>query len=30
MLRHSIGVDVLTTFADVSVENMADRNTTTT
>jgi len=30
MLRHTIGVDVLTTFADVSVENMSDRNTTTT
>jgi len=26
MLRRAIGVDVLTTFADVSVENMADKN----
>jgi hypothetical protein len=30
MLRNAIGVDVLTTFADVKVEDMADRNTTTT
>ena len=30
MLCRAIGVDVLTTFADVSVENMSDNNTTTT
>lgn len=30
MLQHAIGVDVLTTFADVQVEDMADSNTTTT
>ena len=30
MLQHAIGVDVLTTFADVDVEDMADSNTTTT
>lgn len=30
MLSHSIGVDVLTTFADVEVEDIADSNTTTT
>ena len=30
MLKRAIGVDVLTTFADVSVENMSDNNTTTT
>lgn len=30
MLRNAIGVDVLTTFADVKVEDMADSNTTTT
>ena len=30
MLRRAIGVDVLTTFADVQVEDMADKNTTTT
>ena len=30
MLQHAIGVDVLTTFADVDVEDMADTNTTTT
>ena len=30
MLQHAIGVDVLTTFADVDVEDMADNNTTTT
>lgn len=29
MLQHAIGVDVLTTFADVDVEDMADSNTTT-
>lgn len=29
MLSHAIGVDVLTTFADVDVEDMADSNTTT-
>ena len=30
MLEHAIGVDVLTTFADIKVEDMADSNTTTT
>lgn len=30
MLQHAIGVDVLTTFADVQVKDMADSNTTTT
>lgn len=30
MLSKAIGIDVLTTFADVSVEDMADKNTTTT
>jgi hypothetical protein len=30
MLRRAIGVDVLTTFAEVNVEDMADKNTTTT
>ncbi len=30
MLGKAIGVDVLTTFADVDVADMADRNTTTT
>ena len=30
MLKRAIGVDVLTTFADVTVEDMADKNTTTT
>lgn len=30
MLQHAIGVDVLTTFADVQVEDMADSNTSTT
>lgn len=30
MLGKAIGIDVLTTFADVSVEDMADKNTTTT
>jgi hypothetical protein len=30
MLRRAIGVDVLTTFADVAVEDMSDRNTSTT
>ena len=29
MLQRAIGVDVLTTFADVEVENMSDNNTTT-
>jgi len=29
MLSRAIGIDVLTTFADVSVEDMADKNTTT-
>ena len=30
MLQKAIGIDVLTTFADVEVADMADRNTTTT
>jgi hypothetical protein len=30
MLRRAIGVDVLTTFADIKVEDMSDNNTTTT
>lgn len=30
MLSRAIGVDVLTTFADISVEDMSDNNTTTT
>lgn len=30
MLQRAVGVDVLTTFADVSVENMSDTNTSTT
>ena len=30
MLQNAIGVDVLTTFADVDVEDMADKSTTTT
>lgn len=30
MLSRAVGVDVLTTFADISVENMSDTNTTTT
>ncbi len=30
MLSKAIGIDVLTTFADVDVADMADRNTTTT
>lgn len=30
MLRNAVGVDVLTTFADIQVANMADNNTTTT
>ena len=30
MLKRAIGTDVLTTFADVEVANMADRSTTTT
>ena len=29
MLAKAIGVDVLTTFADVDVADMADKNTTT-
>ena len=29
MLKRAIGVDVLTTFADVTVEDLADKNTTT-
>ncbi len=28
MLSHAIGVDVLTTFADVDIEDIADKNTT--
>ena len=30
MLSKAIGLDVLTTFADVKVEDMADKSTTTT
>ena len=30
MLRRAVGVDVLTTFAETSVENMSDNNTSTT
>ena len=30
MLQRAIGVDVLTTFADIDVEDMADKNTSTT
>jgi len=30
MLRKAIGVDVLTTFADIDVADMRDKNTTTT
>lgn len=30
MLRHSIGTDVLTTFADISVEDIADNNSSQT
>lgn len=30
MLGKAIGIDVLTTFADVDVADMADKNTTTT
>lgn len=30
MLRRAVGVDVLTTFADVEVEDMQDQNSTTT
>ncbi len=30
MLRRAIGVDVLTTFADIDVANMSDKNTTAT
>ena len=30
MLKRAIGVDVLTTFADIAVEDMSDKNTTTT
>ena len=30
MLKRAIGVDVLTTFADINVEDMSDKNTTTT
>jgi len=29
MLQHAIGVDVLTTFADVDIEDIADKNTNT-
>jgi len=29
MLKRAIGVDVMTTFADVDVADLADRNTTT-
>lgn len=30
MLKRAIGIDVLTTFADIKVEDMADKSTTTT
>lgn len=30
MLKRAVGVDVITTFADVAVENVSDKNTTTT
>jgi len=30
MLSRAIGIDVLTTFADVEVADMSDRGTTTT
>jgi hypothetical protein len=30
MLKRAVGVDVLTTFADVEALDMADKNTTTT
>jgi len=30
MLTRAIGIDVLTTFADVEVADMSDRGTTTT
>ena len=30
MLKRAVGVDVLTTFADVDSLDMSDRNTTTT
>ena len=30
MLEKTIGVDVLTTFADIQVEDLADKNSTTT
>jgi hypothetical protein len=30
MLRNAVGVDVLTTFADIEVADMADKNTTAT
>ena len=30
MLQHAIGVDVLTTFADVDIKDVADKNSTTT
>jgi len=29
MLQHAIGVDVLTTFADVDIKDVADKNSTT-
>ena len=29
MLKHAVGVDVLTTFADVDSIDMSDKNTTT-
>jgi len=29
MLQHAIGVDVLTTFADVDIEDVADKNSNT-
>ena len=30
MLKRAVGVDVMTTFADVDVADLADKNTTTT
>ena len=29
MLKRAVGVDVLTTFADIEVADMSDKNTTT-
>jgi hypothetical protein len=30
MLKRAVGVDVLTTFADIDVADMQDKNSTTT